>query len=377
MKKIKKDLYKILTIVGTRPEIIKLSQLIPKLDKYFDHKFLYTGQNYDFNLSKIFFKDLDLRKPDIFLNVRSNEPEEVISKIISKSSVFIKKFKPDAVLIYGDTNSCLSAISAKKNKIPIFHMEAGNRSFDDRVPEEINRRIIDHISDINIVLSEQARRNLLREGIKPDTIFKSGSHMFEVIKNNINKINNSSILKKLRLNKKEYFVISIHREENVDNKHKLSKILELMKTLAKNYPKKNFIFSTHPRTKKRLNEFGISKLKNFNFLKPFSFSDYCNLQINSYCCISDSGTIFEESSILNFPAASLRNSHERQEAIDSGAVIMFDENVKNISNLIKLAVENNNIINFTDDYKNENVSSKIIKIIYGYISSTNSKVWFK
>lgn len=378
MKKTKKNLFKIITLVGTRPELIKLSCVIKKLDKYFNHYLIHTGQNYDYNLNEIFFKDLNIRRPDYFLKIKSQTASQAISKVIASTDSIIKKIKPDAFVVYGDTNSCLSALAAKKNNIPIFHMEAGNRCFDDRVPEEVNRRLIDHMSDINLVLSEHARRNLINEGIKVDTIFKTGSHMFEVIKNNIEKIKNSLILKKLGIKPLNYFLISLHREENVDSKEKLQILINMISDIKKKYRNYKIIFSTHPRTKKNISNLKIKiNKKNIFFFKPFNFSDYCNLQKNSYCTISDSGTIFEESSILKFPAITIRASHERQEGIDSGSVIISDSNDKNFINKIELSIKEIDKKSETEDYKNDNVSSKIVKIISGYINFVNKKTYYK
>ena len=378
MKKIKKNLFKVITLVGTRPELIKLSCVIKKLDKYFNHYLIHTGQNYDYNLNEIFFKDLNIRKPDYFLKIKSQTASQAISKVIASTDNIIKKIKPDAFVVYGDTNSCLSALAAKKNNIPIFHMEAGNRCFDDRVPEEVNRRLIDHISDINLVLSEHARRNLINEGIKVDNIFKTGSHMFEVIENNINKIKNSLILKKLGINHKKYFLISLHREENVDNKDKLQKLINMIDDIKRNYKNYKIIFSTHPRTQKNIKNFETKINKNnINFLKPFNFSDYCNLQKNSYCTISDSGTIFEEASILKFPAITLRDAHERLEGIDSGSVVLSNYNDKNFLNKIELSINEFDKQTYTEDYNYNNVSSKVVKIISGYINFVNNKTYYK
>jgi UDP-N-acetylglucosamine 2-epimerase len=378
MKKIKKNLFKVITLVGTRPELIKLSCVIKKLDKYFKHYLIHTGQNYDYNLNEIFFKDLNIRKPDYFLKIKSQTASQAISKVIASTDNIIKKIKPDAFVVYGDTNSCLSALAAKKNNIPIFHMEAGNRCFDDRVPEEVNRRLIDHISDINLVLSEHARRNLINEGIKVDNIFKTGSHMFEVIEKNINKIKNSLILKKLGINHKKYFLISLHREENVDNKDKLQKLINMIDDIKRNYKNYKIIFSTHPRTQKNIKNFKIKINKNnINFLKPFNFSDYCNLQKNSYCTISDSGTIFEEASILKFPAITLRDAHERLEGIDSGSVVLSNYNDKNFFNKIELSINEFDKQTYTEDYNYNNVSSKVVKIISGYINFVNNKTYYK
>lgn len=376
MKRIKKNAPKILTIVGTRPELIKLSAIIKKLDLYFNHILVHTGQNYDYHLNKIFFNDLKIRKPNFFLNVKSKSLEETIGKIIEKIGKLINKIKPDAVVIYGDTNSCLSAIPAKKNKVPIFHMEAGNRSFDDRVPEEVNRRIIDHISDINLVLSEQARQNLINEGIKGEYIFKTGSHMFEVINQNKSKIESSKILKILNLKKNHFFLVSLHREENVDSKDRLVKLLNIINSLKLKYKNFKIIISTHPRTKKNIKKFKIKVSKNVTFCKPFRFTDYCNLQKNAYCTLSDSGTIFEEASILNFPAITFRDSHERPEGIDSGCVVVSTYDDQNILNKIEMTV-NETKLSKTEDYFNLDVSSKVIKTISGYITQINKKIYYK
>ncbi len=328
-------MYKICTLVGTRPELIKLSRIIPELDKYFKHILVHSGQNYDYTLNKIFFKDLNIRKPDYFLNVKNDKLSKLISNIISKTDAILEKINPDALLVYGDTNTSLGIISAKRRKIPIFHMEAGNRCFDQRVPEEINRKIADHLSDVNIVISEQARENLICEGINKEFIFKFGSNMNEVINFYKEDINKSKILSKLLLKRENFILVSLHREENVDNEANIKNIFsQLNKVHSKT--KLKIIVSTHPRTKKRIKKFKLLS-KGINFLQPFGYFDYCKLQLEAFCTISDSGTIFEESSILNFPAITIRASHERPEGIEGGAVIICSDKNQNINNAIKTA----------------------------------------
>jgi UDP-N-acetylglucosamine 2-epimerase (non-hydrolysing) len=369
-------MYKIITLVGTRPELIKLSQTIIKLDKNFKNFLVHSGQNYDYELNKIFFKDLKIRKPDFFLNVKNKLLSKTISNIIFETDKIIDKIKPDAILVYGDTNTSLGLISAKRKKVPIFHMEAGNRCYDFRVPEEINRRIVDHISDVNLTISEQAKQNLIAEGLDRNMIFKIGSNMKEVIDQNIEKIYSSQILKNLKLKKKEYIVVSLHREENVDNKNRLVKVINMLNNI-KTKLKKEIIFSTHPRTKKMIKLHNIPT-KKIKFLKPFGFFDYCNLQNNSYCTISDSGTIFEEAAILDFPAITLRSSHERHEGAESGVVIITDFYDDKIIDTIKLSINSRKSFKpYVGDYMIENVSQKVVNIIQSYIKIINNKVWKK
>ncbi len=374
-------MYKVMTIVGTRPELIKLSILIKELDKYSDHILVHTGQNYDYELNEIFFKDLNIRKPDYFLNTGSKTAIKTISKIIEKSEDVMLKEKPDALVIYGDTNSCLSVISAKRSKIPIFHMEAGNRCFDLRVPEEINRKIVDHLSDINFVLTEHARRYLEAEGINKNMIIKTGSHMLEVLNKYKSQYLKSNVLKTLKLSKRRYFLFSIHREENVDDKHNLALILETMNSLIDTY-KLPVIVSTHPRTKEKLSKVS-NKHKNFDkikFLKPFGFFDYIHLQTNALCVVSDSGTITEESSILGFPAITIRNMHERPEGMDEGILIMSGLKVSNVLDSIKITIDlfkRKIKMNSVHDYNSENSSIKIVKAIYSYIEYVDKNVWKK
>ncbi|WGX77229.1 UDP-N-acetylglucosamine 2-epimerase (non-hydrolyzing) [Paraclostridium bifermentans] len=370
---------KIMTIVGTRPEIIKLSRVINELDKYTNHILVHSGQNYDYELNEIFFKDLEIRKPDYFLNSAKENAIETIADILVKVNKLIVEENPDAILIYGDTNTCLSVIAAKKNKIPIFHMEAGNRCFDLRVPEEINRKIVDHISDINFTLTEHARKYLEAEGIRPETIIKSGSSMKEVFKYNMDKINNSDILEKMSLKPKEYFVVSAHREENLDIDNNFINLINSLNKIANHYNKK-IIFSTHPRTKNKIEKIINLELdKNIILSKPLGFFDYIKLQLNAYCTLSDSGTITEESSILGFPAITIRNSHERPEGMDEGTLIMSGLNYDTIRNSIDIVVDQTkeDSMNIVKDYDTENVSKKIVRCIISYIDYINRNVWKK
>jgi len=369
-------MYRIVTLIGTRPEIIKLSVLINNMNNYFQNFIIHTGQNYDYTLNRIFFKDLKLNKPHFFLNVKDKNLSKMIANIIYKTDRILEKLKPDAVLVYGDTNSSLGIIAAKRRKIPIFHLEAGNRCFDQRVPEEINRKIVDHLSDVNMVISNNAKQNLLDEGINKDFIFHVGSNMFEVVNKFQSQIDKSKICNRLKLNKKGYILVSLHREENVDSKEKLRNILI---GLNKIYVKKRvkIIISTHPRTAKNLKKFKLN-FKNLRFLKPFGFFDYCNLQINSLCTISDSGTIFEESSILNFPAITVRDSHERHEGMDGGTVLVHSDFNFDFLKSINIAIKLRENARFKiNDYNQNFVSERIINIIQSYIPYINNKVWKK
>ena len=371
---------KIVTIVGTRPEFIRLSRILPLLDKYSDHTIIHTGQNYDYNLNQVFFKDLNIKKPKYFLNCAGETSIQTIANVISKTEKILKKEKPDGIVLYGDTNSCLSVITAKRLKIPTFHFEAGNRSFDQNVPEELNRKIVDHMSDINFVLTEHARRYLLDEGIRGDTIFKTGSFLPEIFENFKTHLSKSNILNRLKLDKKNFLIYSFHREENIDNLNNLKKISESINHLAK-VKKIKILVSTHPRTKKqlkKLKKFKFHKLVNFH--KPFGFFDYITLQKNAYCTVSDSGTITEESSILNFPAITIRNSHERPEGMDEGVLIMSGLGKDKILSAIEVTVNANK--NRSEkfqilDYKNKNVSDQVSKIIFSYIEFINRNVWKK
>ena len=373
-------MYKILILLGTRPEIIKMSEVIKLFDKNFQNILVHTGQNHDYELNEIFFKDLGLRKPDYFLNADTSSAVSTISDIIVKTDKLIKKVNPDAFLIYGDTNSCLSAISAKKNKIPIFHFEAGNRSFDPLVPEETNRKIVDHLSDVNFVLTEHARRYLIREGISQHLIFKSGSHLPEILKKHRNKINKNKILNNLKIKKNNYFLFSFHREENVDNESNLNEILESIESIYQNF-KVPILISTHPRTLARLKNNKrhekLIKNKKINFHKPLGFFDYLALQINSKCVISDSGTITEESSFLNFPAVTMRKSHERPEGFDNGVLIMTGLNKDSILSSINLTIDNfdKSLDRQIPDFQNINVSQKIMKVVMSYIPYIKENIW--
>ena len=365
---------KVLTVVGTRPEIIRLSRVMTLLDENVNHIIAHTGQNYDYELNEIFYKDLDLRKPDFFLNVDVSSLEASVGDIIRKSGELLRAEKPDALLVLGDTNSCLSAYMAKRLHIPIFHMEAGNRCFDFNVPEEINRRVIDHISDFNLVYTEHARRHLISEGLPHRRIYLTGSPMYEVLNYYRPKIDGSEILNTLKLEKGRYFVVSVHREENVDNSGNLEKILLILNCLAEDY-QVPVIVSTHPRTRKRLEAVDNVKIdRNIQFLKPFGFTDYVSLQMNALCTVSDSGTISEESAILNFPAISLRNSMERPEAQDAGTIILtgFDpsivlESVKTSGR--KHDVRGDRLIPL--DYTVPDTSWRVLKLIQGLSSLSN------
>ena len=376
MKKIK-----VMTIVGTRPEIIKLSEVMKELDKHTNHIIVHTGQNYDYELNELFFEQLNVRTPDYFLEAVKGSPSETIGDIIAKADEILVKIKPDALLVYGDTNSCLSVIPAKKRKIPIFHMEAGNRCFDQRVPEEVNRKIVDHLSDINLPLSEQARDYLIAEGLKPETIIKTGSPMKEVLNANMDKIISSNILKKENLVAKGYIVMSIHREENVDSPKNFKDLLDSIDALSAEY-NMPIIISTHPRTRNKLKEIGYeTKNSLIRFSKPYGFHEYNNLQMNAFCVISDSGTIAEEGSILNLPAVTIRQAHERPEGMDETTVIMSGLNKNRVLEAVKVAVSHNNqdkrLINEVRDYTAENVSKKILRIILSYTDYVNRTVWHK
>jgi UDP-N-acetyl-L-fucosamine synthase len=370
-----KSKIKVLTVVGTRPEIIRLSRTIALLDQHVNHILVHTGQNYDYELNEIFFKELDLRKPDYFLNVDTSSLGATIGDIMRKSEEVLKKERPDAMLVLGDTNSCLSAYMAKRMHIPIFHMEAGNRSFDFNVPEEVNRRIIDHIADFNLVYTEHARRHLLAEGLPHRRIYLTGSPMNEVINHYLPEIQKSEVLESKGLIKKQYFVVSTHREENVDNPVNLKKILDLLNDLAGKF-QVPIIISTHPRTRKRLEELShIAMNELLRYEKPFGFLDYVNLQMNSLCTISDSGTISEESAILSFPAISLRESMERPEAQDAGTIILtgFDPDV--VLDSIEMVIKEHNEPSeriVPADYMVPDTSWRVLKLIMGNSKLSNN-----
>ncbi len=371
---------KVATIVGTRPEIIRLSRVMAALDCYTEHAIIHTGQNYDYELNQIFFEDMALRKPDYFLEAVGATAAETIGLIIAKADTVLREIQPDAILILGDTNSCLAAIAAKRLKIPIFHMEAGNRCFDQRVPEEINRKIVDHISDINLPYSTISRDYLLKEGLPPDRVIKTGSPMYEVLHHYMPKIQASTIVERLDLHTEDYFVISAHREENIDSSEQFGKLIEVLHNLAENYGKR-IIMSTHPRTRKRIEEAQIALPALVEPLKPFGFSDYVCLQRNAYAVLSDSGTISEESSILNFPALNIRQAHERPEAMEEGAVMMVGLEWERIQSGLELLAHqgrsNERLLRIVDDYSVPNVSEKVARIIISYTDYVNRVVWWK
>ena len=372
---------RVMTIVGTRPEIIKLSRVIAELDKYTDHILVHTGQNYDYELNEIFFEQLQIRKPDYFLNAAGSNAANTIGNVIIKSDEVLEKYKPEALLLYGDTNSCMSVISAKRKKIPIFHMEAGNRCFDQRVPEEINRKIVDHLSDINMPLSEHARKYLEQEGIAPETIIKTGSPMLEVLNFHKDNIKKSKVLETEGLLPNEYFIVSTHREENVDSDINFQNLLDALNVLTEKYGKK-VIVSTHPRTRIKLESMGFSNKNGLiEFMKPFGFLDYIKLQQNAFCVISDSGTITEESSILGFPAITIRQAHERPEGMDEGTLIMTGLKSNRIMEAIEVVTaqknENPEVTKLVADYNVDNVSKKVVRIILSYTDYINRTVWKK
>ena len=366
-----------MTIVGTRPEIIKLSCVIEELDRYTKHILVHTGQNYDYELNEIFFTGMGIRKPDIFLEAAGTTAAETIGNVIIKSDEIIKEHQPDAILLYGDTNSCLSVISAKRNQVPVFHMEAGNRCFDQRVPEELNRKVVDHLSDINLTLTEHARRYLIAEGISPETIVKVGSSMQEVLNRQKKSIDESSVLESMNLQWGDYFVLSLHREENVDHPKNFSNLLESINAVAEKY-KKRIIFSAHPRTRIRLEEQSHSFSPLVEFQKPLGFADYIKLQQHAFCVISDSGTITEESALLGFPAITIRQAHERPEGMDVGTLIMSGLKADNIINAIDVVTnqQKSSIVSrMVPDYDTDSVSQKVVRIILSYTDYIRRTVW--
>lgn len=365
---------RVMTIVGTRPEIIKLACVIKELDKYTDHILVHTGQNYDYELNQVFFEDLDLRAPDVYMNAAGENAAETIANVIAKSDKLFKEYKPDAVLLYGDTNSCLAVISAKRNKIPVFHMEAGNRCFDERVPEELNRKVLDHLSDINMTLTEHARRYLIAEGIRPETIIKTGSSMQEVFAMNKEKIAQSKVLERLELKEKEYFVLSAHREENVDNEKNFINLLNSINKVAEVY-KMPIVFSAHPRTRKKIEAMNFKFNDLVKYMKPLGFNDYNKLQQNAFCVISDSGTITEESSLLGFPAITIRQAHERPEGMDEGTLIMSGVEEQGILDAIKVVTDQNVKMNQVADYQAPHLANKVVRIILSYTDYINRTVW--
>jgi UDP-N-acetylglucosamine 2-epimerase (non-hydrolysing) len=372
---------KVMTIVGTRPEIIKLSRVIHEFDQHIEHILVHTGQNYDYELNEVFFQELAIRKPDYFLDAAGENAAHTIGNVIARTDDLLAQVCPDAVLVLGDTNSCLSAIAAKRRKIPIFHMEAGNRCFDQRVPEEINRKIIDHISDINLTYTEHARRYLLAEGLKPETVIKTGSPMKEILTYYRKKIDASDIMDRLQVAPGRYFVISAHREENIDSDINFSDLMASLKAIAEKYDLP-LIVSTHPRTRTRMEGLGMKLLDHrIQFLKPLGFLDYVNLQMHARCVVSDSGTITEESSILSFPAVTIRQAHERPEGMDEGTLIMCGLKAARVLESIDFAnahyANANRPFNIVSDYDTENVSKKVARIIMSYTDYVNRTVWLK
>jgi UDP-N-acetylglucosamine 2-epimerase (non-hydrolysing) len=371
---------KVMTVVGTRPEIIRLSRVLAKLDESeaIEHILVHTGQNYDYELNQIFFDDLGLRKPDFFLNAAGSTPAETIGQIMIKIDPLLESVNPDAFLVLGDTNSCLCAIPAKKRHIPIFHMEAGNSCFDQRVPEETNRKIVDHISDINLTYSDIAREYLLREGLSADRIIKTGSPMFEVLTHYLPLIKSSEILKTLNLQQGKFFVVSAHREENINNPVNFKALMMILNLIVEKY-NMPVIVSTHPRTKNMIDKMKIAMHSEVRFLKPMGFSDYNALQLSSYAVLSDSGTISEESSILNFPALNIREAHERPEAMEEASVMMVGMNSERIMQaLMQVSVHhkhNERTFRQVADYSMPNVSDKMVRIIISYVDYIKRVVW--
>ena len=374
-------MFKVMTVVGTRPELIKMSRVIAALDKHTQHILVHTGQNFDYELNQIFFEDLQIRKPNHFLNAIGENAAQTIGQIIMKADEVFASEKPDAVLLYGDTNSCLAVIAAKRRKIPVFHMEAGNRCFDQRVPEELNRKVLDHLSDINMVLTEHARRYLIAEGVRPETIIKTGSHMREVIDHYKPQIDQSDIISKLSLKPGEFFLVSAHREENVDSPEALRDLLETLTALVEKYGFP-IIVSTHPRTRKRLEEIGYEGLdKRIVFGKPLGFFDYMKLQVEANCVLSDSGAITEETSLLNLCSITLRNAHERPEGMDVGTLIMSGLKKDRVLNAIEIVRSHYSMghrpVLAIADYENPHVSTQIVRVVTSYIDYINRVVWSK
>ena len=372
---------KVMTIVGTRPELIKMSRVIAELDTHTRHVLVHTGQNYDYELNQVFFDELGIRKPDHFLNAVGDTAAQTIGQVIFKADEVLGQEKPDAVLFYGDTNSCLAVIAAKRHKIPVFHMEAGNRCFDQRVPEELNRKVLDHLSDINLVLSEHARRYLIAEGVRPETIIKTGSHMREVLDHYIPRIVASDVLARLGLQTGKYFLVSAHREENVDVPENLRDLLSTLNALAESYGFPVLV-STHPRTRKRLDALDAGPINPLvQFAKPFGFFDYNKLQMEAACVVSDSGTITEEASLLNLPAVTVRNAHERPEGMDVGTLIMAGLKRERVLDAVRVVMaqhdRNGRTMRPVEDYEAGLVSKQILRIVLSYTDYVNRTVWRK
>lgn len=372
---------KVMTLVGTRPELIKMSRVIAELDKQVNHVLVHSGQNYDFELNQVFFDELEIRKPDYFLGAAGDTAAKTIAEVISKADEVFEAEKPDALLLYGDTNTCLAVIAAKRRKIPVFHMEAGNRCFDQRVPEELNRKVLDHLSDINMVLTEHARRYLIAEGIRPETIIKTGSHMEEVLDYYMPKILTSDVLAREGLEQDKFFIISAHREENVDTPENLRDLLKTLRALADKY-QYPIIVSTHPRTRKRLEAIGESlDHPLIRFSKPFGLLDYINLQMSAFCVLSDSGTITEEASLLNLPAITIRNAHERPEGMDEGTLIMSGLKVDGVLDAVRVVTSQHDrtqrVIPVVRDYQAGPVSKQVVRVVLSYTDYINRTVWSK
>lgn len=374
-------MFKVMTIVGTRPELIKMSRVMAEFDLHTNHILVHSGQNYDYELNQLFFEDLGIRKPDHFLEAVGRNASHTIGLIIEKSDAIMEQEKPDAIMLYGDTNSCLAVIAAKRRKIPVFHMEAGNRCFDQRVPEELNRKVLDHLSDINLVLTEHARRYLIAEGIRPETIIKTGSHMREVLDFYMPKIEKSDVIQRMGLEPNKFFIVSAHREENIDSPENMLNMVETLNALAEVY-NCPVIVSTHPRTKKRLDSMELGQLNPLiQFLKPFGFFDYIKLQLESLCVVSDSGTIFEEGSLLNLPAITIRNAHERPEGMDVGTLIMSGLKKERVLDAVRVIVaqhdKTNRVMDRVEDYEGGPVSKQILRVVMSYVDYVNRTVWSK
>ncbi len=371
---------KVVTVVGTRPEIIRLSRVIAKLDEYCDHVLVHTGQNYDYELNEIFFNDLGIRKPDYFLSAAGQSGAETIGNVIIAVDRVLSEVQPEALLVLGDTNSCMAVLPAKRRKIPTFHMEAGNRCFDQRVPEEINRRIVDHMADINLTYSSIARDYLLREGLPPDMVIKTGSPMFEVLNAYRDGIDASDVLERLGLEKHKFFIVSVHREENIESDRNFGKLVAIINGIAETYGKR-VIVSTHPRTRNRVEKMGVTFHNKVELLKPLGFCDYIHLQEHSYAVLSDSGTINEESSILNFPALNIREAHERPEGMEEAAVIMtgleFERVLQGLAILESQSRGNVRSLCNVTDYSMPNIAEKVVRIIISYTDYVNRVVWRK
>jgi UDP-N-acetylglucosamine 2-epimerase (non-hydrolysing) len=372
---------KVMTIVGTRPELIKMSRAIAEFDLHTKHVLVHTGQNYDYELNQLFFEDLGIRKPDYFLEAVGSNAAQTIARVIEKSDEVMESEKPDAVLLYGDTNSCLAVIAAKRRKIPVFHMEAGNRCFDQRVPEELNRKVLDHLSDINLVLTEHARRYLIAEGIPAETIIKTGSHMQEVLDFYMPKITSSDVMKQMGLESNKFFIVSAHREENIDSKENMRDMVEALNAIADTY-NMPVIVSTHPRTKKRLDTMELGGLNKYiQFLKPFGFCDYIKLQMEALCVVSDSGTISEEGSLLNLPAITIRNAHERPEGMDEGTLIMSGLKKDRVLDAIRVIIAQHDktrrVMAPVADYEGGPVSKQLLRVVMSYVDYVNRTVWSK